>query len=169
LGAYIADEKKQFIFDIEKNKRADILLDEDRLIIFLSEPDKLIELPLTKFAEKIGRNRYRVNYSTFLNGCLSKNDIRIKIQLFKDKIADKLPAIWNDFFEKALLKARPLEALDDITIYRVSANDEELLHFFSTDAEISKYILRAENYHIAIKKDDFDKVKQILENQGYLV
>ena len=169
LGAYIAGREKQYDYDSSAEKKAKLVLEEDRLIIFQSTHNKLMELTMEKFAEKIGRHRYKVSFTSFLKGCTTESDIRAKIQFFKKTINSTMPAIWEKFFEKAISKANPLTAQSDLVVYKLPENDIDLINYITTDKKCGDLILKMENYHIAINKDNYQRVKTLLENQGYLL
>ncbi|MCP4753097.1 MAG: hypothetical protein GY866_19590 [Proteobacteria bacterium] len=169
LGAYLFEGKKRYLPEVENEEPAEIVLDEERLIVSLSRNDKMMGLVLETFAEKIGRNRYKVDFTSFLKGCSSKDDIQEKIRLFKRKVVSNPPEIWHDFFSKALFRVNPLEPQPNLVVYRLRPDDNELIRFLTTDKTIKKYVLKAEGYHIAIREEDFDKVKKRLEHFGYLL
>ncbi len=168
LGAFLCGQSRHYDSDSLSEEETEATLDDDRLIILLSKQDKLIELVLDKMAEKIGHNRYKVDFTSFLCDCSSERDIREKIQLFKETIPVALPENWQDFFQKILLRANPLKEQTDLTVYKIPRENKKLIDVITGDEVIRQYILKVEDYHIAIRKTDFEKVKSRLEYFGFL-
>jgi hypothetical protein len=167
LGGHLAGLTEDFEIEIEKEE-IDITLDEDRLMLKIDGKDKYKILFIESFAEKISENRYKVNYSTFLNGCSSREEIETKIKFFKAEIDNNPPKIWNIFFEDILKKADPLKKKDEFNLYQVKA-DPDLLNLLIEDEILSKYILKVENSNIAIKDDNLPDIRKRLEEFGYLI
>jgi len=168
LGAYLSGLTKQYTKPIQEEKRAEIILDTNRLIITLHGEDRLISMILENFATQIGENRYKVDYSSFLKECASKEDIKRRIKLFKIEIASKPPQVWLDFFDRVLARVHPLTPQEALKVFKLSP-DKELIHLVATDSILKQYILKADDFHIIVEQNNFPKVKQRLESLGYLI
>ena len=84
-----------------------------------------------------------------------------------------LPPLWQDFLNDILQKIDPLSPQSDMRIFRLSdlnINDgQELITLMARDAVLNKYILKTEDYHIAIRSANLLKVKKRLEEFGYFI
>ncbi len=87
LGAYISDLKCDVTI---KQQEANVILDENRLIISLEGKDRLKQVLIEKIADKIGSNCYRVDYNSFLKGCVSRRDVDQRAVLLKNMTGSPL-------------------------------------------------------------------------------
>jgi len=172
LGAYIVGLTDTYKSAVEKQS-AKIIPDENRLLIRLEGQDRLKAMILDKLSEKVSANCYKVTFRSFLKECTCKKDIHAKIKLFKEQIASDPPPLWQNFLNDIVKKIDPLKPLPDMRIYRLSdlnINDgQELITLMARDAVLKKYILKAEDYHIAVRTANLVKVKKRLEEFGYFI
>ncbi|MFH0926329.1 MAG: hypothetical protein V1872_12005 [bacterium] len=169
LGAYVIGKIQSYTPAIQtESAKGEIILDHNRLILTLNGEDKIKRMTLERLSERIGENRYKLDYTSFLQGCGKKKDVEQKINLFKRAVSSNLPTIWVDFFEDVLARIHPLTRQETFLTYKISM-DKNLIHLIATDSILKKYILKAENYYILIEQENFNKVKNRLESLGYLV
>ncbi len=107
-------------------------------------------------------------FQSFLKECASEKDVHAKIKLFKEQITDDPPLIWQDFLNAIVLKIDPLSPQPDMLMFRLSEN-QELIALMARDDVLKKYILKAEDYHIAVRSANLLKVKKRLEEFGYFI
>jgi len=167
LGAYITGLTKKYSAPVEE-ETADIVLDTKRLIITIKGKDPLKTLTLEKIGDKISKNCYKVNYQTFLTECATKNDIKQKITLFHTHLAAEPPQIWKDFLEDVLNRINPLVGKQKMAVYKLKQN-KELISLVARDEILKQYILKGEDYHILIAKNNIPKVIKRLEEFGYFI
>ncbi len=167
LGAYVLGVSKAFTSTSEV-ERAKVFLDDVHLIITLSMEDRLMEMVVQQFGAKIGKNRFKVDFGAFLKGCNSHEAVVDKISLFKERVEPDPPKIWLDFFNSALDRVDPLAPEEDFEVFKLRPN-KELRLLIARDPEISKLILKAEDYHILVKKRHVSILKKRLEAHGYLL
>jgi hypothetical protein len=167
LGGHLIGLTEDFEVEIEQEV-IEIKLDEDRLMLTAQGNDKFKILFIESFSEKIGENRYKVNFSTFLNGCNNRDEIEAKIKFFKGEIEKSPPKIWLDFFEEVLTKVNPIQKKTDFGVYQIKT-DKELIELLVEDEVLKKYILKVENSNIAINNNDLPDIKKRLEEFGYLI
>lgn len=167
LGAYILGltEKHEVKFEEEK---ANIILDERRLIINIEGNDILKTLALERIADKIGDNHYRVDYTSFLKECSSKKDITQKMKFFKEEISSKPPEVWQDFLNDIVKKINPLTPEKTMAVYKLTP-DQELISLVAKDEILREHIFKAEDYRIVIEASNVKKVKKRLGEFGYFI
>ncbi len=168
LGAYITGTATGYKAEF-KEKGANLILDEKRLIINIKGDDPLKKLMLEKISDKISRSCYKINYHSFLKECYSTADIKRKITFFREQISADPPQIWIDFLDEILNKTNPLAADQEMVVYKLNQQNDELISLIAKDKILKKYILKAENYHIIIAKKNLGKVKKRLEEFGYFI
>jgi len=167
LGAYILGLVKEYEVDL-KEEKANIILDEKRLIIHIEGIDKLKRMILEKIAIPLSDNHYRVDYNSFLKECNTRRDIEGKIKLFKEEISSKIPEIWQEFLNEIARKIDPLIYEEKMAVYRLK-KDKELISLVARDEVLKECILKAEDYCILIQTDNLGKVKKRLREFGYLI
>ncbi|MDM8538617.1 hypothetical protein QUF70_17825, partial [Desulfobacterales bacterium HSG17] len=167
LGAYLLGLSEDYDVKFEV-KEAKVSLDDQRLIINLDKPDTLKTLVLDKIADKITDTCFAVNYNSFLKSCVSKEDIRQKIRLFREKISSAPPPIWKEFINEIMNKINPMTEEKSMKVYKLKPNDE-LISLIAKDEVLKKYILKAEDFHIIINSKHLRHVKARLEEFGYLL
>jgi len=167
LGAYIAGLADTYKTVAEKQS-ATVMPDENRLLIRIQGQDRLKTMILDKLAEKVSTNCYKVTFGSFLKECATQKDIHAKIKLFKEQIASDPPRIWQLFLDDIVKKINPLSPQPEMRLFRLSEN-QELIALMARDAVLKKYILKAEDYHIAIRSANLTKVKKRLEEFGYFI
>ncbi|MFH1097618.1 MAG: hypothetical protein V1749_08990 [Candidatus Desantisbacteria bacterium] len=168
LGAFVLGLTKEYTTEGIEEQKANLILDESRLLIHMEGEDMLKRLALEKIGEKMSNAHYRVDYNSFLKECFCEKDIQQKITLFKDYISSKPPQIWQNFLDGILKKINPLTIENEVTVYKLTP-DKELISLIATDEMLKKYILKAEDYRILIKAVHINKIKKRLGELGYFV
>lgn len=167
LGAFILGITDNYEVTIEKEE-ANIILEENRLMISMEGNDPFKSILLDKIAEKIHGNSYKVTYSSFLKDCHSTKAVEEKIKLFKKHIAPKPSEIWQTFFKELQGKINPLTPNNSLAVYEIEPSSE-LINLIAKDEVLRKYILKAERYHIVIDTANRYKIKKRLEEFGFFI
>ncbi|MBN2008258.1 hypothetical protein JW960_02805 [candidate division KSB1 bacterium] len=166
FGKYIVGLNDNYKF--ESDDETQITLDQKRLMITVEGSARLERMILDRFADKIGENYYKISYQSFLQDCLSVNDIKNKISIFKDKISAVLPNVWKEFFDEIDGKINPLEQKSNLRVFKIKPS-KELVSLIARDEVLKKYILKVEDYHIAIEDRNLSKVKKRLQEFGFFI
>ncbi len=75
LGYHILNETDFSDFEIEEEEtNVSFLTDDDRLLISVFGYDKVKVLFLESFSEKLSETKYKVTFSSFINGCTNKEE-----------------------------------------------------------------------------------------------
>ncbi|MCI0534650.1 MAG: hypothetical protein L0Z50_05425, partial [Verrucomicrobiales bacterium] len=167
LGEFVFGRRDTFEVAGGPPSRAAVTLDEARLLATCRNADKLTELTLGQFMEKVATARYRMTPKSLLGGCACRDDIEERIRLFRRVVAAAPPAIWEDFFARTLARIAPLNLEPDFVVLKVSA-DEEIRRLLVSDPILREIILRVEGLRIAVRRGDVKKLAKRLEQFGYL-
>lgn len=169
LGAYISGKKAEYSNNITGEQSAEIYLDEKRLLIVLSKSDKPLELLLDRFSRRIGKTRFAIDFISFFQDCNNIKDLKNRIMLFKERIHPAPPENWIHFFRQCVQRVDPLILESEMVVFRLPADNKDLIALISKNKEVNQLILKAENHHLVISKKNVPKVKRWLEKQGYLL
>ncbi len=165
LGDYLLGRIDKYEPRVER-MRAELMLEENRLLIQLDGPDPLREMVLDKMAERISERLFRVTFPSFLKDCRSPEEIREKIRLFKDQIESNPPQIWKDFLSDVEKKINPLEPVPAMKVFKLKSHPE-LISLVAKDSVLKKYLLKAEDYHVVVQTRHLKEVRQRLEEFGF--
>ncbi|MFN4151566.1 MAG: hypothetical protein ACK4IX_11535, partial [Candidatus Sericytochromatia bacterium] len=169
LGEYILGLKEDFNYEIVNTETINIELDEELLLIKLSGNDKYKILFIESLSEKISENLYQVTFSSFLNGCNTKEDLENKIATFKNEINITLPQVWSSFFSKLIDNNKSVLKKSDIEVFKIDSSDLELLNLFSLDDTIRKNVLKVEKSYVAVSQNNISTVRKRLNEFGYFI
>jgi hypothetical protein len=145
-------------------------LDPQRLIIrSLVEPNPYAQL-LLDTSKRISNNRFETSAMSFLNNCSSREDLEGKISIFRQFIADKLPPLWEQFFQQLLQRCHPLtEDRCQYKHYTINPDNSELIQLLTTDPVLRPSIILAEGYRLLVKIEDVRKFETQMKKHGYLL
>lgn len=171
LGRYVFGLADSFTIPEAENKDSLFELDEKNLIVRSLTDNNPYETLLAAMAEPIGRKRYKITYTSLLNSCKTQKDVAAKVDFFKRFISDRLPKVWEDFFDSLVKRCRPLheEKSGKYLIYRLHTLDRELLQLLSTDPVIRQYTVRAEGHLLLVEAEHLKEVVARLKFFGYLL
>lgn len=145
-------------------------LDPERLIIrSLQDPNPYAQL-LLDTSVAISRNRFETSALSFLASCHKREDVETKINMFRQFISDKLPPLWEQFFQQLLQHCHPLK--EDRTSYKrytLDPQNRDLIQLITTDPDIRQIVIRAEGYRFMVKNDDLKIFEKQLKKHGYLL
>ena len=118
LGEYVIGRTESYDFGDFKEE-ADILMDEDRLILSVIGEAPMKIMYLEQVAQRIGENKYKFNYENFLKNIDSEDELRERVENFKNKICQELPDIWREFFEELHSRVGSLELVEDVVVMKI--------------------------------------------------
>ena len=96
------------------------------------------------------------------------NEVHGKIQEFKEKITNDLPMNWNRFFGDVIEKTELITHVPDYKVLKLK-NDKELFSAITKDKRFKPLILKGEDLHIMVKKENLDEVSGLFKEYGYFV
>ncbi len=171
LGKYVLGYTDEYTSPMIENDKAYFELDSSQLLIRSIGKDNPYEMMLNDIANPIGCHRWRISPATFLQNCEYIDDVKSKIDFFKQYIGKDMPKNWETFISSMNNCEPQIKNLDtfNYTLLQLPSKDRNLLQIISTDDIIRKYVIRAENYIIFIENANFNKVKKQLKKYGYLI
>jgi len=169
LGAYITGKRVDSGYSSKQAGDLPLELDPDRLFISYSRPDPLAKISLERFASRIGLTRFKVDSRSFLKGCRNRTDLTNKIQLFKEEVCEVLPEKWQIFFNQLADRVGVVTPADDLLVFKLAPGNNELADVIATDRILTPFILKAEGKHLLVRSADLEKLKNRLEELGYLM
>lgn len=166
LGKYIFSFKDTYAIPTNYEK-PEIFLDDKRLIVTILGESPIRRMYFEKISKKIGNNIYKVTIDSFKRTIKSYAELKERIEKFKKNIGTAdLPQNWQDFFENLIKKFSSIEEVEDFIVLKIK-NDKELLEIIKKDARFKKLFLKAEDYHILVKKAEVDNLVKVLKEYGY--
>lgn len=165
LGEYTLGKRQEYNFG-ESGEEVEVCLDEDRLIVTLIGNAPVKTMFLEQIAYKISANKFKVDNQSILRNIDSLEDLNKRIKDFKNKISDKLPKIWEDFFKEIKNKVNLIKAVPQMNVFKIS-EDRDLINIIAKDEILKKYVLKAEGFYILVPEEDSKIVIKRLESFGY--
>ncbi|MBI9103521.1 MAG: hypothetical protein JEY99_13970 [Spirochaetales bacterium] len=168
LGAYVLGLSKNIPEVSAREEPFQIQLDSQFLLIQTKGSDRVMEFILNDIAETIKPGKYLITFNSFLANCKDRKDVEDKIALFREKIEKAPPLRFESFFREVLSRFNPMEEKGGYVLYKIK-EDPLLIKLITEDPYLKKNILRAEDFHILIKKDKRNQVKQKLVKSGFFI
>lgn len=166
LGKYVLGFKETY--EISTNyEKSEIFLDDKRLIVTILGESPTRRMFFEKVSKKIGNNIYKVTIDSFKKTVKSYGELIKRIEKFKKNVGNiELPLNWQEFFENLVRKFSSIEEVDEFIILKLK-EDKELLQIIIKDTRFRELFLKAENYHLLVKKENIDELTKILKEYGY--
>lgn len=144
--------------------------DHERLILRAIGENNPYEGLISEYVRPVGGRRFAANPALMLARCRSRHDLDTRIGEFKALVGKKLPQVWEDFLEGLRAncdKVRPTH--ETYITMRVDPEDRDLHRLVTTDPEIKKLCLRAENYMLLVEAGQLGALRRLLAEHGYLM
>lgn len=169
LGKYALGITKKY----ERTQQKDIQyfeLDEEQLIIKSLVENNPYENLLGNMMTRISKRMYKATYESFLSRCGNLQDIKNKIDFFKEYICPEPPANWEQFFKELKKRCKPMRApLKKYSLLQIPADNKELQRIILSDPIIKKYSLKAEGFILLVETNNMGRVVDALKKYGYLL
>lgn len=167
LGRYILGMTEDYDFKITKEE-GEVYLDEDRLIATILGDAPIKTMYLEKVGHRIAPNKFKVEKLSFLKGIESSQDIIERIEEFREKITESYSEIWMEFFEEMERKSNSVTCVSEYTVLKLQ-NEKDLIMALTKDMRFKSLVLKGEDYHILVKNENVEKVKELFKEYGYYV
>jgi len=169
LGAYVIGKKKNYA-QAPETQTTPLVLSEDSLMILSNETDLTADILLKNYSQKVGPNRYQTDYTIFLQGTHSEDDVKKKISLFQKIVSNQLPPNWKDFFDSLIKNMNSLaDVSSQYSLLKIPPTNKKLIHLIAQDTELKRYVQKAEGFHILVKKSNLTKFKTRLKDFGFFL
>lgn len=168
LGAYllgIADNYETPELKVIPNP----ILSPEKLSITAHPDDKTATILLAPYTNKAtDQNVYITNYGIFMHDCSNLNQLENKIASFKNILKNiEIPNNWQQFFTTILAQSNAFQEASSHRLIQIPAENTTLTRLIARDAELKKYIIKAENYYIIVFSKNESAVKKRLKELGY--
>ncbi|MEG0135618.1 hypothetical protein [Cetobacterium sp.] len=167
LGKYIFNRINTYNFKVVQDE-GKVVLEDDRLIVTVIGESPLRVMCLEKFGIKIAPNKFKLSEESMIKGLENRADIQERVQEFKEKITNDLPENWLNFFESLLEKTELITHVPEYKVLKLK-NDKGLISAITKDKRFKPLILKGEDLHIIVKKENLDKVSGLFKEYGYFV
>jgi len=168
LGAYVSGQRTHYEAP-EEISHSKIELSSDSLTIISDKNDPTAAVVLEPYTEKVTPNRFKTDFSIFLNGISNQKELTDKVKLFKQSVTEDLPPNWVTFFEQLHQKIDPLKKIPSMIVYQIPPDNPELIKLIARDAILKDLCNKAEGYHILVTKKNLPAFKARLREFGYLM
>lgn len=168
LGAYLLGKTSDYEAPTVKQSY-DLVFSTDNLIILVEGETNITDNLLANYADKVGANRYAVSNESFLKNVGSKKELKVKIDIFKQVVNNKLPPNWKVFFDNLDRKIHPLDQVNEVMVFKIPSDDPELIKLLIQNPVIKKLLIKAEDYQIIVSKKDYPTLRTKLKTYGYLL
>jgi len=170
LGAYIFGRSPTNGYTPKVNKATQELSFDDKALLIFCDPENAVaETVLANYAERVSTTRFRVTPETFLKDCKSKAQLMAKITLFQKSVAPNLPPNWQLFFDDLLVKAEPLRALSEFSVFQIPSSNATLIRLLAQDSQLKTIAIKAEGFRVLVLQTQLAKFKSRLRELGYLM
>ncbi|HBD95644.1 MAG: hypothetical protein A2015_11325 [Spirochaetes bacterium GWF1_31_7] len=167
FGEYFLFDDASDNFSITDNE-TNITLDEKSLLLYVDGDDPLLLSGIHNIAEKVFDNCYLVTMKSFLSKCKTQSDYKQTISWFSNFISATPPEIWRDFLKKTSNRVNPLEQVEGYIVLKVKDLPELRDVILNTKA-IRDIILKADDFHLLVKTNEYAKLKNILGKEGFVI
>lgn len=166
LGEYIFGKRKNYEF--KQVEEGSVYLEDDFLLATVVGEAPVRTLFLESIGTKISPTKFKISSESFLKKISNRAELEEKIQEFRNKISENPGEIWENLFKELLERMTSVKILNDYSVLQIK-QDKNLINFISSNREISKLILKAENFHIIIKNENIKSFEEILNSNGYFL
>jgi hypothetical protein len=169
LGAYVCGQTTSYdTSNLAAPTR--ILLSPETLLIAIEEADVSANTILEPYTERVGATRFRTDSKIFLKNIRSRSELESKIALFKQVIGAELPPNWQSFFQELSQKIDPFQSAEKgMQIFKIPPDNKSLIQLIAQDPVLKNAVIKAEGFHILVRKANFPVFKSRLEEFGYLM
>ena len=165
LGKYIFGFTDSYQFK-ELKDEGEVYLDDDRLIVTIIGESPAKAMFFEKISQKIAPNKFKITRETFLKEISTREELENRISTFREKVNGDMFSNWTQFFSELLEKSQAVNMISEYTVLKLK-NDKELLSCITKDEKLKSLVLKAEDYHILVKKDNMPKVIHLFKEYGY--
>jgi len=164
LGRYVFGFKQ----DYTQQNSYKLLLSSYSLDVTVENESNLSELFLVNIATKISSNKYKTDIKTFVQQINSHKEFLNIKEAFINK-AQSVPQNWLDFFSLLERRIAALKSVTSSAILIKIPNDKAIIQLIATNQKLKQKIIKADNLHIVVLKEDIQAVKTILKEQGIII
>ena len=150
-------------------EKAEVQIDDKRQFVTVVGEAPAKMMFFEKIGTKVKENMFKLTYDSFIKGIKNYDELMERIERFKENIDNKkLSQNWEEFFENLEKKFNSVNIEDDYVILKLEDN-KELIQTVIKDSRFKKLSLKAEEYHLLVKKENLKEVIKIFSEYGYYI
>ena len=162
----------RFVLDIDKDYKGKenflLTLSPYTYDITVEKPNALSALFLSQISTKVDENTYHTDIKTFMGNINSSKDYRRTKELFLEK-SDTMPQHWEKFFETMDARIEAADIVSHSAILVEIKNPKEMRHIIASNPKLQEKILKADQLHIVILKENLAYVKKVFKAYGVIL
>jgi len=162
----------RFVLDIDKEYKSKndfkLILNPYTYDITIENHDAISTLFLSQISTEIDSSRYHTDIKTFMTGINSPKEYRNKKELFLER-SERVPPNWQKFFETMDERTAAANIVSDTAILVEIKNPKEIRHIIASHPKLQEKILKADQRHIVILKENLVYVKKIFKEYGVIL
>lgn len=167
LGAYVFGQMNEY--EVPENAGGvKIIPAQDSLTATVEGNTAVAEVLLKDFLQKVSENKFKLSPEGFLKDCTNEKSLKNKINLFKGVINKTLPPYWESYFEELIKNSGLIKSATDFFVFKLPEDDKQLLNIIVKDHDLKKIVIKAEQYHVLLKKSDKGQFISKMKSYGYL-
>ncbi len=167
LGAFIFGQINAY--EVPENAGGvKIIPAQDSLTATVEGNTAVGEVLLKDFLQKVSENKFKLSPEGFLKDCTNEKSLKNKINLFKQVINKDLPPYWESYFEELIKNSRSIKSSSEFFVFKLPVDNKQLLNIIVKDPDLKKIVIKAEQYHVLLKKSDKGPFISKLKSYGYL-
>ncbi len=168
LGKYCFNIKESYSAPETLNERAEIILDEQYLLIKLSKKDIRLQNVLTDFFKPLSETQFLFDEALFMKKINSEMAFEQKISRLKRILKPvSLTANWEKVFDDIRGRFNPFRINNQYKVIQIQKNNPELLFLLMNDPELKNLCLRAEKLHIIVANSKYNKFINRIKELGW--
>ncbi|MDR1902140.1 MAG: hypothetical protein LBQ88_07675 [Treponema sp.] len=121
---------------------------------------------LDKIGEKLGADRWRISPASFIEGCVSKDQIVDRINRFKRLIDSNPSPHWLDLFKQVTERAGLFDANQLEALVFTLPDDRRISQELLEDSDLRKIAMRAEGRLLVVPLKNQKKFFELLARHG---
>lgn len=170
LFRYVFGIIKSYTPPISSNHQPTFTLDPDRLLLTSNQKNN----PATSFMNKIGKrispSIYKVDFASFIQNCTSSEQIKQRLEMFKQFISQDIPENWKEFLNQVEARSQVFEPTNEpYLVFDIPHADKEFQRLVLTAPDIRPYVLKGEGFTLVVKTSNIPHLKRALKKYGYLL
>jgi hypothetical protein len=164
LGKYIFDIDKQY----KSSSAYKLILNSYSLDLTVDNENSLSELFLKKITTKVSKNRYKTDVKTFMQNINSDVEYENTKKALLEKV-DEVPAIWKDFFITIEKRLRSVLIITSSAVMIKINDNKEIAKLIMENTKLKNKILKVQDFHIVVLKENLMYVKKIFKEYGIIL
>jgi hypothetical protein len=142
------------------------IADKELFLVTLQGPSLERKLYLEHIGVKLGKDRWRISFTSFIAGCANRHQVVDRIKRFYELIAAKPASHWTKFFDKLVTRAGFFNTpRDDMLVYDLPA-DKECVEELLRDPLFKQIAFRTEGRMLLVPKSKERAFAALLADHG---